>query len=100
MVLLTDGKANAPEKKDLTPEEYALGMAHEAALRGIEVYTIGLGSEVNGAFLATLATNNKHAYQAADKAALDEIYQTISQSLCEDGPAVIDIITKTNETNE
>jgi Mg-chelatase subunit ChlD/cbb3-type cytochrome oxidase subunit 3 len=100
MVLLTDGKANAPEKKDITPEDYALAMAHEAAIRGIEIYTIGLGSDVNSAFLSTLATNNKYAYQAADKASLDQIYQTISQSLCEDGPAVIDIITKTNETNE
>lgn len=100
MVLLTDGQTNAPKKKDITPEDYALSMAHEAAVRGIEVYTIGLGSEVNGAFLSTLATNNKYAYQAADTAALDQIYQAISQSLCEDGPAVIDIITKTNETNE
>ena len=100
MVLLTDGQANAPEKKDITPEDYALSMANEAAVRGIEVYTIGLGSEANTAFLGTLATNNKYAYQAADTGALNQIYQAISQSLCEDGPAVIDIITKTNETNE
>ena len=100
LVLLTDGKANAPEKKDTTPEDYALGMAHEAALRGVEIYTIGLGNDVNRAFLSALSTNDKYAYVAGDRAALDEIYHTISQSLCEDGPAVIDIITKTNETNE
>ncbi|MFM2374090.1 MAG: hypothetical protein RLZZ234_85 [Candidatus Parcubacteria bacterium] len=96
VVLLTDGKANAPESRDVTPEEYAQALAEEARARGIEVYAIGLGSTVNATFLASLASTPKHSFQAINSATLDEIYRTISQSLCEDGAAVIDIITKVN----
>jgi Mg-chelatase subunit ChlD len=96
IVLLTDGKANAPERKDIKPEAYAQALAAEAYQRGVEVYTIGLGTSVNTEFLASLATSEKHSYQAVNKETLDEIYRTISQALCEDGPAVIDIITKMN----
>lgn len=96
IVLLTDGKANAPKTE--TAEAYAREMAVEAYNRGIEVYTIGLGTHVNEGFLASLATDEKHSYRAVSRGTLDQIYQSISQSLCEDGPAVIDIITKTNQT--
>jgi Mg-chelatase subunit ChlD len=98
VVLLTDGKANAPEIDDMNPEIYAQMMADEAYARGVEVYTIGLGSNVNAEFLATLATTEKHAYTAVSKESLDEIYRTISLALCEDGPAIIDIITKIDES--
>ncbi len=98
VVLLTDGKANAPEMDDVDPETYAQLMAEEAYTRGVEVYTIGLGTSVNAEFLATLATTEKHAYTAVTKESLDEIYRTISLALCEDGPAVIDIITKIDQS--
>lgn len=98
IVLLTDGKANAPKTE--TAEAYASEMAIEAYNRGVVVYTIGLGTNVNEEFLASLATTEKHSYRAVSRATLDEIYQSISQSLCEDGPAVIDIITKTNEAGD
>jgi Mg-chelatase subunit ChlD len=97
IVLLTDGKANAPEGKDVKPEPYAQALAQEALDRGVEVYTIGLGSTVNTEFLASLATTPKHSFQAVTSATLDAIYRTISESLCEDGAAVIDIITKVNK---
>lgn len=97
VVLLTDGLANAPEAE--TAEAYAQAMATEAYNRGVEVFTIGLGATVNEAFLKSLATTEKHSYRAVSRATLDEIYRAISQSLCEDGAAVIDIITKVN-TNQ
>jgi Mg-chelatase subunit ChlD len=98
IVLLTDGKANAPVRKDATPEEYARTQAAEAYNRGIEVYTIGLGTSVNVDFLASLASSPKHSYRAVNRSTLDDIYRTISQALCEDGPAIIDIITKVNQS--
>jgi hypothetical protein len=43
-----------------------------------------------------LATEPIQAYQAVSVADLDQIYRTITASLCEDGAAVIDIVPKTN----
>lgn len=98
VVLLTDGKANAPIEDGLDPELYAQAMAEEAYNRGVEVYTIGLGENVNQEFLATLATGERYAYRAVNSSTLDGIYSEISQALCEDGAAVIDIITKIDES--
>jgi Mg-chelatase subunit ChlD len=93
-VLLTDGIANAPQPK--TAETYAQELAGQARALGIEVFTVGLGSKVRADFLRSLATDNAHSYTTVDKASLDQIYASISEALCEEGAAVIEIITKTN----
>lgn len=98
VVLLSDGKANAPDEDDLDPELYAQAMAEEAYKYGIEVYTIALGQNINPEFLGTLATTDKHAYTAVSRSTLDDIYSEISLALCEDGVAVIDIITKIDQS--
>ena len=93
VVLITDGKANAPEPtKDA--EGYALFASSELKKRGTEIYTIGLGKDVNAAFLKQLATADKNSYLASNKSALEDIYNSISQSICEDGAAIIEIIPK------
>lgn len=93
LVLLTDGLATAPGDD---PENYALQNAQLVKDSGIAVFTIGLGEQVNIDFVTALASDPSRAYQAASSAQLDAIYRTITSSLCEDGPAVIDIVPKTD----
>lgn len=95
MVMLTDGLATAPDDE---PEMFALEQAAILKSTGVEVYTIGLGNEVNMDFVRALATDPSYAYQALSRADIDQIYRTITGALCEDGAAVIDIIPKINPT--
>jgi Mg-chelatase subunit ChlD len=92
LVLLTDGLATAPDPE---PEVYALNNANLVKGAGIEIYTIGLGANVNMDFVRAVATNPTYAYQALTATDIDRIYQTITASLCEEGAAIIDIIPKT-----
>ncbi len=92
VVLLTDGLATAPEEE---PENFALAAAAALKAEDITVYTIGLGENVNLDFVRQLASSPALAYQALNKDQVDEIYQRITSSLCEDGPARIDVIPKT-----
>ena len=91
LVILTDGRATAPDEE---PEAYALAAAGAIRSYGVEVYSIGLGANVNFEFVENLASDSAHAYQALTAADVDTIYQTITSSLCEEGPAIIEIIPK------
>ena len=90
IVLLTDGQANKPI--DPGGEPYALERAATARSDNIEFYAIGLGGEVNAAFLASIATVPAQYYQAVTSQDLEGIYKQISAAICERGAAVIDII--------
>ena len=92
MVLLTDGLATAPEED---PSGYALEKAQLLKENNVEVYTIGLGENVNTAFLATLASSPEQSFQALSRSQIDDIYTNITGSICEDGAAVIEVIPKT-----
>lgn len=90
-ILFTDGLTNAPGK---TPEEYAIEHATVLKNLGVDVFTIGLGAKVNETFLRELATDAEHAFIAPSIHEVDEVYQTITSAICEDGAAVIEIIPK------
>lgn len=92
LVILTDGLATAPEDD---PDGFALEAAAQAKARGVEVYSIGLGESVNMVFVSQLASTPGQAYQALSASDVDAIYNTITASLCENGPAIMDIIPKT-----
>ncbi len=91
LVLLTDGKANAPGND---AEAYALTQAETARADDITIFTIGLGSAVNDTFLSAIAGEATRRYHAPSAADLDGIYRSISTALCEEGAAVIDIIPR------
>jgi Mg-chelatase subunit ChlD len=95
MVLLTDGLATAPEEN---PDEFALVAAAAAKASGVEIYTIGLGDNVDMGFVTTLASSPQQAYQALSQADIDQIYRTITTSLCEEGVATIDIVPKSDHS--
>ncbi len=91
LVVLTDGKANAPGK---TGEAYALEQAMAARDAGITIFTVGLGAEVNGTFLTSIAADEQHRYLAPSVTTLGTIYRSISTALCEEGAAVIDVVPR------
>jgi len=93
ILLLTDGKANAPE--DPGGEVFAMSKAREAKATGITIYTIGLGDLVNTDFLRDIASLPENYHQATSAQELNQIYRSISESICERGPAIIDIIPRT-----
>lgn len=95
-ILLTDGKANAPDEPG--GEEYAEEHALKVKNDGIILYTIGLGDNVNETFLRSLADSPLHYYQAATSRDLGSIYRSISDAICERSPAILDIIPRTKST--
>lgn len=93
LVLLTDGLATAPSPD---PDTFALSEAEALRNEDVEIYTIGLGNEVNQQFLRDISGDGDKAYYAPTTADLNKIYDNISTSLCEAGAARIDIIPKTD----
>lgn len=91
-ILLTDGLATAP---DPDPDGYARKEATTLKENGAQLFTIGLGAEVNETFLRELASSQKHYYKAPTIKELEGIYTAITKDICEDGPAVIEVIPKT-----
>jgi len=94
LVILTDGLATAP---DPDPELYARTEAGRVKQQDITVYSIGLGESVNMDFIRSIASSPRQAYQALTTDQVDAIYKTITASLCENGPATMDIIPKTDD---
>jgi len=71
IVLLTDGR------QDGEPE-LALAQAARARGQGIAVFTIGLGADVDRAFLASLAGSAARAFLAPSTADLEGIYRQVA----------------------
>ncbi len=97
-VLLTDGEANVPtdDRDDAFPTTYALDIASKAKQSGVEMYTIGLGANVNESFLKNVATEPGYFFSAITTKELSAVYRNINSSICKIGPSVIEIITRTN----
>ncbi len=84
VVLLTDGVANYP-KRDGDPvfgERYALSVADSLKEKGVLIYSIGLGTELNEYFLRQISTGSGSYYGAATPMTLATIYRAIATSIC------------------
>lgn len=92
LVLFTDGLANEPGE---TPEQYAIDTAAFLKNAGIEIFTIGLGTTVNEAFLKTVASDEAHYFNAPTTGTVDSVYRSVTAAMCEEGAAVIEIVPKT-----
>ena len=91
IILITDGITNEPQP---SPEAFALGQAARLANEGVEIYTIGLGININEAFLKDMATRPENMYTAVSAERLDVIYQDITRAICESGSTRIEVIPK------
>ena len=77
LILLTDGKPTGTTEEEVLA---AAGRAHEA---GILVFTIGLGSAVDGELLSRIASQPDWYYPAPDTSDLEDIYrQIVTQIPC------------------
>lgn len=92
LVLLSDGLATAPEDE---PEAYALTAADALKETGTQIFTIGLGDNVNADFMRRIASSENNYFFAPTVSTLSRVYESITAEICEDGPAVIEIIPKT-----
>jgi Mg-chelatase subunit ChlD len=96
IILLTDGAPTYP--KDLNdakyPEKYARQIADVIKRENIEVYTIGLGDDINETLLTEIATTPDRYYRAASGADLAGVYKTISTAICKKAPSVIEIFPR------
>ena len=95
LVLLTDGLTNEPEPE---PELYALNAANRLINDQVEIYTIGLGEDINTSFLQSMASDPDKFFTTFSPEQVDRIYRTITAALCEEGAAKIDILPKARTT--
>lgn len=94
MIVLTDGVATRPIKAGNAsyPETYALGAATSAKAKGIKIFTIGLGKDLNQKFLANLASTSTDFYLAPTANELKGIYRDIGTKMCTRKPTALEIV--------
>ena len=94
IVLLTDGDPTDPKKEGENnyPTLFAEQAATDAKSNNISIFTIGLGSLVNGELLSRLASSPSQYFSAPTSADLSKIYTRISTSICTLRPNVIELI--------
>lgn len=110
IVILTDGDVTRPLNPEtgLADREYAATYARTQAEKAkeanITIYTIGFGdffAATDNAvardvdLIRDLASNPALYYTAPTAADLEAVYKKIAGDLCEEGPARIEVITKT-----
>jgi Mg-chelatase subunit ChlD len=94
LVILTDGDPTHPEKQGdpQYPADMALAAARDAQSRDIEVFTIGLGKNINDDFLKSVAGLDERYFRAPSADDLQSVYSQIGAAICKLGPAKVEII--------
>lgn len=110
IIFLTDGDVTRPVNPETGQRdiEYAAAYARQAAdlvkANDVIIYTIGFGDfflTINDVLnrdvelIRDLASDPTKYYEAPTLADLVNVYREIAADICEDGPAVIDIVPKT-----
>jgi len=80
MIIITDGHPNRPLPSG-TAATVAKASADAARAAGVEVFVVGVGSDVNTAYLQTVADDASHYYSVSGYGGLQTILQNID--LCE-----------------
>jgi Mg-chelatase subunit ChlD len=75
LVLLTDGRSNP------RPVSEAVAAAETAKARGVVIFTIGVGEDVDEAGLASMASRPDYYYRAPDAEALEAIYRAVAVTI-------------------
>ena len=96
IVLLTDGIASRPldPNNPSHAEDSAIDFSNQIKQTGTEIYTIGLGENINNDFLKTIATGQQYFYTAPTRDDVQAIYEQIATAICKKGPNVIQIIPR------
>lgn len=75
MIVLTDGRSNP------RPASEAVDRAAAAKARGVAIFTIGLGDDLDAGALAAMASRPEFAYRTPDAEALAGIYRAIAVAI-------------------
>jgi collagen type VI alpha len=75
MILLTDGRSNP------RPIEDAIAEAQAARDRGVLIFAIGLGTDLDVDGLRQIASRPEYFYQSPDSTDLTEIYERIAGAI-------------------
>lgn len=96
IVALTDGVATLPKKTgdETYPETFALEEVAKAKMRGVSLFTIGLGRDLNQDFLRKAASSSAEFFLAPSAKELTTIYNQIATKMCKRIPASIEIIPR------
>ena len=76
MIIITDGHPNRPLPSD-TADDAAKASADAARAAGIEVFVVGVGSDVNAAYLQTVADDAAHYFSVADYTQLETTLENL-----------------------
>ena len=72
MVIITDGNPNRPLPSS-TADDVALASATAAKGAGVEIFVVGIGSDVNQSYLESVASGADHYYEASDYSGLQTV---------------------------
>ncbi|KKQ56142.1 MAG: hypothetical protein US74_C0018G0013 [Parcubacteria group bacterium GW2011_GWA2_38_13] len=78
MVIITDGQPNRPPD-NANAEAVALAAATAAKAAGIKIFVVGVGAQVDPAYLKTIASGDDHYFAAADYANLELQLSNLAQ---------------------
>jgi len=94
LIMLTDGEPTLPQsaQDELYPQNEAVRIADQAKSAGVQLYTVGLGTEVDQDFLLRLASSPEHHFGVISSDALAVVYNEIATSICEDRATSIELI--------
>lgn len=80
MIIITDGHPNRPLPSSTAPAA-AQTAATTAKGAGVEIWVVGVGSDVDATYLKTIATDNSHYFSVSDYSGLKTSLQNID--LCD-----------------
>lgn len=94
IILLTDGIPTEPKQTGVPnyPVSSAMAIGSDIKSKGITLYTIGLGKDVDEGFLKSISTSDANYFFAPTKETLGNIYKQIGKNLCPKKPNVINVM--------
>jgi Mg-chelatase subunit ChlD len=94
VVLLTDGLPTEPRMQGQPdyPKIFSESVSSQMRSAGIDIYAIGLGSEVSEGFLKNITGDSDKYFIAPTKETLSSIYNKITAAICPQKPNAIQIL--------
>jgi len=80
VIVITDGHPNRPLPSSTAPS-LAKASADASRLAGAEIFVVGVGSDVNQAYLETIADDSGHYYSVSDYSGLETLLENLD--LCQ-----------------
>lgn len=82
MVVLTDGNPNVPGSTEAEAKAFGKAAADAAKAAGVEIFVVGIGSDLDATYLKTIASGDDHYFAASDFTTLEAELAKLSS--CQD----------------